>query len=104
MPEPTPQPGISQERCRLLRSKWMFIEAEPDPTVPRSDSGICWCVHTQNCLGTGRGDSQHGELQTGPGLLRTPLTESEPQPFVRRWNYAAARRRSTFRLLGHRIK
>ena len=51
MPEPTPQPGISQERCRLLRSKWMFIEAEPDPTVPRSDSGICWCVHTQNCLG-----------------------------------------------------
>jgi hypothetical protein len=51
MPEPTPQPEISRERCRLLRSKWMFIEAEPDPTVPRSDSGICWCVHTQNCLG-----------------------------------------------------
>ena len=51
MPEPTPQSGISQERCRLLRSKWMFIEAEPDPMVPRSDSGICWCVHTQNCLG-----------------------------------------------------
>jgi hypothetical protein len=51
MPEPTPQPEISHERCRLLRSKWMFIEAEPDPTVPRSDSGICWCVHTQNCLG-----------------------------------------------------
>ena len=51
MPEPTPQPESSRERCRLLRSKWMFIEAEPDPTVPRSDSGICWCVHTQNCLG-----------------------------------------------------
>jgi hypothetical protein len=29
----------------------MFIDAEPDPSVPRSDSGICWCVHTQNCLG-----------------------------------------------------
>ena len=51
MPEPTLRPEISPERCRLLRSKWMFIEAEPDPTVPRSDSGICWCVHTQNCLG-----------------------------------------------------
>jgi hypothetical protein len=51
MPEPTPQPELSPERCRLLRSKWMFIHAEPDPTVPRSDSGICWCVHTQNCLG-----------------------------------------------------
>ena len=41
----------TNERCRLLRSKWMFIESEPDPSVPRSDSGICWCVHTQNCLG-----------------------------------------------------
>jgi len=51
MPEPTPQPEFFNERCRLLRSKWMFIEAEPDPTVPRSDSGICWFVHTQNCLG-----------------------------------------------------
>ena len=51
MAEPSPQLGQSQEPCRLLRSKWMFIEAEPDPTVPRSDSGICWCVHTQNCLG-----------------------------------------------------
>jgi hypothetical protein len=29
----------------------MFIEVEPAPAVPRSDSGICWCVHTQNCLG-----------------------------------------------------
>jgi hypothetical protein len=51
MPDPTPQPGTAPSRCRLLRSKWMFIEAEPDPTIPRSDSGIFWCVHTQNCLG-----------------------------------------------------
>ncbi len=51
MPEPLSPSGLPNERCRLLRSKWMFIDAEPDPTVPRSDSGICWCVHTQNCLG-----------------------------------------------------
>jgi hypothetical protein len=50
MPEITP-PSVSHDRCRLLRSKWMFIEVEPDPSVPASDSGICWCVHTQNCLG-----------------------------------------------------
>jgi hypothetical protein len=29
----------------------MFIEAEPDPTVPHVDQGIYWCVYTQNCLG-----------------------------------------------------
>jgi hypothetical protein len=29
----------------------MFIEVEEEAHIPRSDSGICWCVHTQNCLG-----------------------------------------------------
>lgn len=50
MPEPTPQSSDSPHRCRLIRSKWMFIGAEPD-TENRTESGICWCVHTQNCLG-----------------------------------------------------
>ena len=51
MPEPAPQTVRPQVQCRLIRSKWMFIEAEPDPTVPRSGGGICWCVHTQKCMG-----------------------------------------------------
>jgi hypothetical protein len=51
MPEPTPQLGTSPERCRLLRNKSMFIEVEPDPSVPSCDSGHYWCVHSQNCLG-----------------------------------------------------
>ena len=51
MPEPTSPQGFSLGRCKLLRSKSMFVEEEPDPSVARSDSGICWCVHTQNCLG-----------------------------------------------------
>jgi hypothetical protein len=51
MSDPTPQPGQPKDRCRLLRSKRMFIDVEPDPTVPSMDSGSCWCVHTQNCLG-----------------------------------------------------
>ena len=38
-------------QCRMIRSKWMFIEAEPDPTVPRSGASICWCVHTQKVMG-----------------------------------------------------
>jgi hypothetical protein len=35
----------------LIRSKWMFIDAEPDHSVPRSGTSICWCVHTQKCMG-----------------------------------------------------
>jgi len=51
MPEPTYIPGTTQPRCRLLRSKIMFIEAEPDPSVPHMEQGLYWCVYTQNCLG-----------------------------------------------------
>ena len=43
-----PEPPV---QCRLIRSKWMFIDSEPDPTVPRSGESICWCVHTQKCIG-----------------------------------------------------
>jgi hypothetical protein len=45
---PTERP---QMQCRMIRSKWMFIDAEPDPTVPRSGASICWCVHTLKCMG-----------------------------------------------------
>ncbi len=51
MPEPNPSSRMSLDRCKLLRWKGMFIEVEPDPSVPSMESGACWCVHTQNCLG-----------------------------------------------------
>jgi hypothetical protein len=38
-------------QCRRLRSKSMFVEAEPDPTVPSMNDGFYWCTHTMNCLG-----------------------------------------------------
>jgi hypothetical protein len=28
----------------------MFVEAEPDPTVPSMSDGFYWCTHTMNCL------------------------------------------------------
>jgi hypothetical protein len=37
--------------CPALRWKEMFIWAEHEPTVPRSNTGSFWCLHTQNCLG-----------------------------------------------------
>jgi hypothetical protein len=49
--ESAPPTVQSPVQCRMIRSKWMFIEAEPDPTVPRSGGSICWCVHTQKCMG-----------------------------------------------------
>ncbi len=42
---------IVQNYCRFLRSKEMFIDAEPDKTIPRSHSGHFWCVHTQTIIG-----------------------------------------------------
>jgi hypothetical protein len=50
MPEPTNLPVV-QNSCRFLRSKEMYIDAEPDPTVPSGRSGHFWCVHTQTVIG-----------------------------------------------------
>lgn len=41
----------SHEKCRRLRFKGMFIETEPDPTIPNTSDGMFWCTHTMNCLG-----------------------------------------------------
>ena len=37
--------------CPALRRKGQFIEAEPDATVPASNDGLFWCMHTQTCIG-----------------------------------------------------
>lgn len=41
----------TEELCRRLRWKGMFVDAEPDPSVPNTSDGFCWCTHTMNCLG-----------------------------------------------------
>jgi hypothetical protein len=40
-------PGL----CPSLRWKGMYVNAERDPTVPPSNDGNFWCVHTQTCIG-----------------------------------------------------
>jgi len=37
--------------CRRLHWKGMFVDVEPDPSVPGTCDGFCWCTHTMNCLG-----------------------------------------------------
>ncbi len=41
----------SKQLCRRLRTKTMFYQAEPDPTVPRSNDTSYWCTHSMNCMG-----------------------------------------------------
>ena len=37
--------------CTSLRWKGQFILSEHDPNVQRSNDGLFWCMHTQNCIG-----------------------------------------------------
>ncbi|HXO21874.1 MAG TPA: hypothetical protein VOA87_18320 [Thermoanaerobaculia bacterium] len=41
----------SRKVCCYLRWKGMFIDAEPDPSIPHTQDGFFWCSHTMNCLG-----------------------------------------------------
>lgn len=51
--------------CESLRWKSMFIWAEPDPTVQRSNTGSFWCLHTQKPLGPD-GESAEPEFCASP--------------------------------------
>lgn len=40
-----------EDLCPALRWKAMFIGVEHDPTVPATNDGLFWCMHTQTCIG-----------------------------------------------------
>jgi hypothetical protein len=37
--------------CTALRWKQQFIGVDHDPTVPPTNDGLFWCIHTQTCIG-----------------------------------------------------
>jgi hypothetical protein len=37
--------------CTSLRWKQQFIGVDHDPTVPPTNDGLFWCIHTQTCIG-----------------------------------------------------
>jgi hypothetical protein len=37
--------------CPSLRWKGQFISVEHDPSVPPTNDGLFWCMHTQTCIG-----------------------------------------------------
>lgn len=49
----------------------MFIESEPDPTVPNTSDGFYWCTHTQNCLGPDGGVADNLRCRSGRGCFET---------------------------------
>jgi hypothetical protein len=51
--------------CTSLRWKQQFIGVDHDPTVPPSNDGLFWCMHTQSCIGP------DGELAE-PGNCSSP--------------------------------
>lgn len=58
---------LESRLCRRLRYKGMYIQVEPDPEVPNSSDGFCWCSHTQNCLGPDRKPVDRVECHPGRG-------------------------------------
>jgi hypothetical protein len=40
-----------EKLCTSLRWKQQFIGVDHDPSVPPSNDGLFWCMHTQTCIG-----------------------------------------------------
>jgi hypothetical protein len=73
--------------CSNLRWKGMFIWAEKDDTVPPSNTGAFWCLHTQNCLGPDGKLAEPGDCDShqrkchnaGAALAQRVIIESRSQ-------------------------
>ena len=40
-----------EDLCSALRWKGQFIATDRDSTVPPTNDGLFWCMHTQTCIG-----------------------------------------------------
>ena len=43
--------GNRQICCLHLRWKGIYVDVEPDPTIPNMRDGLFWCSQTFTCLG-----------------------------------------------------
>jgi hypothetical protein len=53
------------ELCPSLRWKGMFVLAERDPSVPPTNDGLYWCLHTQTCIGPDGQVAEPGSCSSG---------------------------------------
>lgn len=61
----------TREMCKRLRSKGMYIQSEPDPTVPSTSDGFYWCTHTMNCLGPDGSVASRDKCRPGRGCFES---------------------------------
>ncbi|HVT58722.1 MAG TPA: hypothetical protein VHR45_09990 [Thermoanaerobaculia bacterium] len=52
-------------RCNCLRWKGMFIDVEPDHSIPNPHDGFFWCRHTLTCLGPDGQVADEGSCRAG---------------------------------------
>ena len=64
-------PNTRRDSCKRLRSKNMFYESEPDPTVPRGSDGFYWCIHTMTCLGPDDEVATREKCESGRNCFET---------------------------------
>jgi len=51
--------------CSRLRWKGMFVDVEPDPSIPNTGDGFYWCSLTMTCLGPDRRVCDDGRCDEG---------------------------------------
>ncbi len=61
----------TREMCKRLRSKGMYVESDPDPTVPSTSDGFYWCTHTMNCLGPDGSVASRDKCRPGRGCFES---------------------------------
>jgi hypothetical protein len=44
-------PASPRALCARLRWKGLYVDVEPDPSIPNPKDGFFWCSHTMTCLG-----------------------------------------------------
>lgn len=64
------KPGAAVKAvCCKLRWKGMYIDAEPDPSIPNTRDGFFWCSQTMNCLGPDGAIADEGHCREGRGCF-----------------------------------
>ena len=58
-------------RCSCLRNKAMYIDFEPDPSIPDTRDTFFWCRHTMTCLGPDGQVADEGSCRPGRACFET---------------------------------